>query len=131
MSANQEDALNDGRREFVKLLVFFGTGAALAACGGSDSSTQDGNTNPPPPGDCAANGAKGGISLNHGHVLMVPKEDFSAGMDKTYNIQGSATHNHTIALTADQLAMILAGTHVSVTSSVTNDHAHQVSVFCA
>lgn len=133
MFAIQEDALNDGRREFVKLLVFFGTGAALAACGSSsDSGDQGGGVNPPPPGDCSAHGAKAGsITGNHGHSLMVPKEDFSAGMDKVYDIQGSAAHSHTIALTADQLATILSGSAVSVASTVTDDHAHQVSVVCA
>ena len=134
--ALSEESLKDGRREFVRLLVFLGTGAALAACGGgstdSSSNQQPPPPPPPPPGDCAANGAKAGsISFNHGHLLTVPKDDFSAGIDQTYHIQGNATHDHTITLTAAQLATILADGPVSVTSTVTNDHSHQVAVICA
>ena len=133
MLAFQEDALNDGRREFVKLLVYFGaSAAALAACGSGTDSGGNQTQNPPPPGDCSANGGTAAsITGNHGHSLMVPKEDFSAGMDKTYDIHGTATHTHSITLTVDQLATIFAGGQATVTSTLTNDHTHQVKVVCA
>lgn len=114
--------MEQGRREFVKLMVYVGTGAALGACG--TSSTM---------GDCSGSGGTASnISNNHGHVLMVPSTDFADPItDHTYSIQGSATHDHTIALTGAQLQQILGGTPVTVTSTTTNMHTHDVTVICA
>jgi hypothetical protein len=108
------------RKEFLK-----GTGAvvavALAGCGGGGGG---GN----PPTDCGTT-----IELNHGHVLTVAKADATAGVDKTYHIQGSATHDHTVTLTAAQFADLAAGNEVTITSSVdaAATHDHNITVNCA
>ena len=54
----------------------------------------------------------------------------------TYNIQGTADHNHMITLTPTQLATIKAKTSVTITSTFGSsanfpNHQHQVTVNCA
>jgi len=56
-------------------------------------------------------------------------------VDKTYNIQGAADHNHTITLTPVQLGQIkghLAVTVISTTASsaTAGMHAHDVTSNC-
>ena len=119
--------MEQGRREFVKLIVYVGAGAAAAACG----SANNGNGMGAP--DCNANGGTASsITNNHGHELMVPATDFaSPTTDHTYSIMGQATHDHMITLTGAQLTQVLAGTPVTVPSTVTNTHMHDVTAVCA
>lgn len=81
---------------------------------------------------CSTNGAHDtAITANHGHALMVPAADFVAAGDKTYDIQGSAAHTHSITLSQAQRATILGGGTVTVTSTVGFAHTHDVTVACA
>ena len=102
-----------------------------SACGGSSyspgspSPTPTPNPNPSPSGDKVAT-----ISANHGHKLAIPAADFSSGTDHTYSILGTADHDHALTLTAAQLAEILAGGQVQVTSTETNIHTHVVTAVC-
>jgi hypothetical protein len=124
------------RREFVRIVVLAGTGAVVAACGGGDSgdggTAGGGGTGGPP--DCATNGGRAsGISGNHGHSLTIPVADFGDGLDHIYSIEGNADHDHEIALSAAQLATILGGGTVNVTSSIGGSpvHTHTVTAACA
>jgi len=114
--------MDQGRREFVKLIAYVGAGTALAACGNKDSK-----------GDCSvAGGTASNITNNHGHALDVPTADFMDPIaDHLYSIQGSAAHDHTISLTGAQLQQVLAGSSVTVTSTTTDLHMHDVTVACA
>jgi hypothetical protein len=117
------------RKEFIGTLI--GAGALLAAgCGGDDGD--------PGPGDaasksCTTNGTNVNIESNHGHVLMVSKEDVTAGADKTYNIQGTATHPHTVMVTAANFTSLKnnPGMSIMVTSSTDSAHSHGVTIMCA
>ena len=81
-------------------------------------------------GDCSQNGTSVVIGTNHGHTLVVSKADVAAGVAKTYDIQGTSLHNHTVTITAAQFAMLAQDTSISTTSS--NDgHAHSITVTCA
>jgi hypothetical protein len=107
------------RKEFLK-----GAAAALAVIGvGCGDGGGGGGGN-----DCGAT-----IELNHGHTLPVAKADATAGVEKTYHIQGDATHDHTVTITAAQFADLAAGTGVTVTSSVDAGatHDHTITVNCA
>ena len=79
---------------------------------------------------CSMNGTVVTIAGNHGHVLVVSKADVAAGIDKTYNIQGVALHDHTVTVTAAQFAMLAANTSISTVSSPTV-HTHGITVTCA
>ncbi len=113
------------RKEFLGLGLGLAA-AGLAACGGGDSS--GGGTSG---GNCLDNGGDASIAANHGHSMSVSAADVAAGKDKTYDIQGSAAHDHTVALTAAHFATLAENKSVSVTSSTTNGHSHSVTVTCA
>ncbi|WP_374569149.1 hypothetical protein [Ideonella sp.] len=99
----------------------------LQGCGGGGGGYGDDGNDPPQ--SCGASGAA--IAGNHGHVLTIPEADLSSMTDKTYSIQGSAGHDHTVTLTAAQLASLKAGQSVAVTSSTTLAHNHAVTSNCA
>jgi hypothetical protein len=115
--------MDNGRRDFVRLMVIAGVGTAVGGCGNDTkvSCTDFGGT--------AAS-----ITGNHGHILSVPAADFSSGTSHSYSIMGSAAHDHEITLTSQQLTDIAAGMSVEVQSSesaVPSVHSHAVTVTCA
>lgn len=132
------------RKEFLQFAVIFGGAAAAAALSGcsSSSSTPSTPNDTGTPSDtnggstCATNGAKdSAIVGNHGHVLKIPAADFASGTPSgPYSIKGTAAHDHTVTLTAAQLADIAAKKNVTVTSSLNTpggDHQHDVTIVCA
>jgi len=143
------------RNEFLRSLVGVGIGvagvAALSACGddadgridagngsGSDAAggTDAGNVSDAgpidgpvdaPPGACTSPTAT--IGGNHGHTLVVSLADVQAGVDKTYDIQGTSDHPHSVTITAAQFAMLENGQTLNLTSSLVG-HTHPVTVRC-
>ena len=107
------------RRQFLKVAAAVGAAGPLVACGPGS---------PPPPG--GDNCTTSSITSNHGHSVTIPKADAEAGVAKSYSIRGSASHDHTIALSAQQMADLAAGTAVTVTSTSAG-HTHDVTVSCA
>ena len=104
----------------------------LQACGGGGSGYGDDGGGGGGGGGAQSCGASGtAIEANHGHSLTIPEADLSSSTDKTYNIMGSASHDHTVTFTASQLAQLKAGQSVVVTSSVTSGHQHEVTAHCA
>ncbi|MFO0737119.1 MAG: hypothetical protein U0270_14620 [Labilithrix sp.] len=71
------------------------------------------------------------ISANHGHALAVPTEDVAAGIERTYSIKGTSSHDHIVTLTPDHFARLASGATISVTSTNAGGHAHIVKVICA
>lgn len=105
----------------------------LQACGGGGGDDAgSGNGGFPPDLDrCSATE----ISANHGHALPIAVADLDSPAALTYDIQGSADHNHRITLTVTQLQQLKSGATVTVTSTTTTSptsgtHAHQVTVGC-
>jgi hypothetical protein len=97
--------------------LFAGVSITLLGCG------DDSGTGP----TAEAGDIIGEISGNHGHKAIIKKAQFDAGGAVTLDIQGSAGHNHTISLTADDMAELKkAGGMVTKDSSTTSDHHHQV-----
>lgn len=125
------------RSEFFKLFIPFfvilGLGKWAAACGGNNGDTDDGGDggggNGPQP-DCLNAGTQVAIAGNHGHALVVSKADVAAGVTQAYDIQGSATHSHTVTLTSTHFASLAANQQVVVTSTG-GPHPHSVTVSCA
>jgi hypothetical protein len=76
------------------------------------------------------NGTTPTIGGNHGHVLVVSKDDVLAGQDITYHIMGGATHDHTVLITAAMFQTLQQNNGVMTTSSVTNVHSHPITVVC-
>ena len=103
----------------------------LQACGGGGDSSTGTGTGTGTGGPTMACGAAGtAISGNHGHEITIPVADLDSTVAMTYNIQGTASHNHMITITVAQLQMLKEGQAVTVGSSVTLDHAHNVTSNC-
>ena len=109
-----------------------GETAFLALFGGS-ANDDDTNDNPEPGSTCGSSGSQ--ITGNHGHLLTVPTADLTSITAVTYSILGSATHDHALTLSPDDLAQLNAGSTVTIVSSVTDAptfglHSHGVTVTC-
>ncbi len=101
----------------------------LHACSNTYGSST--GSSPPANGNCLQNGTTTTIAANHGHVLVVSKDDVAAATDKTYDIRGTATHTHSVTITSDMFDQ-LAGDHaIMTTSTVTESHSHAIMVACA
>lgn len=102
-----------------------GLAVVAAACGGDDGA--------PPidaaPVSCLEHGTSALIFNNHGHVIMVSKEDVAAGATRTYDI-GGGDHSHTVTITAALFARLASDQPVMVTSSVDLGHSHDISIRC-
>lgn len=121
MSSQIEDSHRITRREFTlesALALLAGVTITVSGCGSDDKSP----TTPTPQSD-----VNGAISANHGHVAVVTGAQLTAANELSLDIRGTASHPHTVVLTADELRRIGARTQVAKTSSTDNGHAHTVS----
>jgi len=127
------------RKQFLGSITGGTVALLIQSCGGGGSSGSStavgggGYGNPMPTSACGSSGTA--IVGNHGHVLSVPTADLSSATAKTYSIMGSATHDHSVTLSAADLAQLKAGGTVTVVSSVTDAagfgaHSHGVTVTC-
>lgn len=114
------------RREFTVesvLALLAGVVITVSGCGSSSSPTSPTS----PAGGGAQADVTGSVSNNHGHVATVTGAQIIAANAVSLNIQGTATHAHTVALTTDQLRSIGARTQVSVSSTTDAGHSHTVT----
>lgn len=119
------------RKEFLAGVV--GTAAVatfLPGCGpgpggndgGTDGGTGDGgNPNCAPPT----------IAGNHGHTLVVTRDEVQAGQERTYSIRGNSSHDHQVTISAADFATLGRGGSITVASSNVGGHQHSVTVTCA
>ena len=122
------------RKTFIKKIV----GAAVIAVPAYAALSCSTNESVPPQvgggggGDCLANGARAsGISGNHGHSLVVSRADVNAGAEKTYTIDGTAGHSHSITITTADFDKLKNNEPIEVTSTVSDSHDHIIIVSCA
>ncbi|KQW02266.1 hypothetical protein [Rhizobacter sp. Root1221] len=102
----------------------------LQACGGGDDDNSNGSSNSGAAAapQCSSTGAA--ISGNHGHVLAIAAADLDSATDKTYSIAGTSSHDHSVTFTPAQLQALKAGQSVTVASTTTFQHAHDVTATC-
>lgn len=106
----------------------------LQACGGGGSDSGSPAPAPAPPSgpgpqSCGSSG--GQIAGNHGHVLVIATADLDSTTAMTYDIQGQASHSHSVSFTPAQLQALKAGQAVVVTSTTDSQHSHVVTAGCA
>ncbi|MDB5104998.1 MAG: hypothetical protein JWP91_2687 [Fibrobacteres bacterium] len=111
-----------GRRRFIgaaAAALFAGVAIQITGC------TTDDKADPPATGEGDKTAT---ISDNHPapHKAVITKAQLSAGGAVTLDIQGAADHGHSLALTAEQVATIKAGTMVMLNSTVTGAHQHMI-----
>jgi hypothetical protein len=120
------------RKRFVETLA---SGSALllfSSCGGGGS--YNGGTPAaapaPAPAPNSTSCSPATISDNHNHALVIAKSDLDSTTAMTYDIHGTADHTHSVTFSVAQLGQLKQGATVSVTSTTTFAHDHQVSVTC-
>lgn len=116
------------RREFTleaALAMLAGVTITVTGCGGDSSNNSSGGGGTPtgPSGQDKT----GEISLNHGHTATIQAAQLTAGNAISLNIQGQATHPHTVELSQSELSQISAGTRLAKASSTDNAHSHTVT----
>jgi hypothetical protein len=107
------------RREFASrslLAALVGVVVTITGCDDDDDPMS------PTPND-----ETGTISDNHGHTAVVTSAQLTAGGAVALNIQGSATHTHTVDLTAAEVTQVRDGQRVSKVSTTTDGHTHTVT----
>lgn len=107
-----------GRREFLgaaAAALFAGITITIMGCDDDKSTEPKAET-----GD-----VQGVIEENHGHSAILKKAVIDAGGAVTLDIQGSADHNHTLSITADELAGLKRGEMIHKACSKTS-HSHMV-----
>jgi hypothetical protein len=130
------------RKQFLGRLLRGAAGmvgaAMVVGCSSSNSggnSTPDAGTSPPSDAahaaSCALNGTNSTIGANHGHVLMVSKADVAAGATRTYDIQGTASHAHSVTVTPAMFTMLQGNTAITTVSTTDSNHSHPITVMCA
>jgi hypothetical protein len=119
--ASRETTMSSTRKTFL-LQLASGGGLLVIGCGGGGDST--------PAQQAAGGGCSAAIAANHGHVLTIAAADLNSTTDLTYDIQGSATHNHKVTFSAAQLAQLKAGTAVTVTTFNGPGHEHSITESC-
>jgi hypothetical protein len=70
------------------------------------------------------------IARNHGHDFPLALADVLAGAARTLQVGGSATHAHSITLSAAELAAIAAGEVLRKKTEFAAGHRHRVLVRC-
>ena len=118
------------RREFTlaaAMAVLSGVAISVSGCGG-DSSTAPTSPSPTGSGSTPSGGDRtGSISSNHGHSAVIASAQLGASGGITLDIQGTAGHPHTVALTGADLSAIAGNQRVSKESSSDASHTHTVT----
>jgi len=126
-NAESLDPENPERREFALrsvLAMLASVTITISACGDDDSPTS--------PSPSGGNGRTGAVTANHGHTATITSAQLTAGNALVLNIRGSATHPHTVELSAAEVGQVTAGTRVSKVSSTDDSpdagrHSHVVA----
>jgi hypothetical protein len=102
--------------------------------GMASSCTKNVDPTPRPPindANCLLNGTSANIGANHGHTLTVSKTDVENAAEKTYAIQGTASHDHEVIISTTNFSALKGNQSIQVVSSSSSGHTHSVSVSCA
>jgi hypothetical protein len=94
---------------------------AETACGSSST------TAPTPAVVAPVADVNGIISANHGHVAVITSAQITTGSAVSLNIQGTATHQHTVAISQADLTTLKNRQAVTSTSSNDAFHSHTVT----
>src|SRR5262245_60441494 len=108
------------RREFAeKALMAMLAGVTVTITGCKSGNPVEAT---PPPPDRA-----GVIANNHGHVATITAVQQMAGGNVSISIQGTASHNHVLELSAAEVSTIKSGLQVTKSSLMTNNHMHTIT----
>ncbi len=99
-----------------------------SACGGGSPTTPNSPAPTPAPTPTPSSGDKMGVvSANHGHVAIITGAQLTAGGAVNLDIKGTASHTHTVSLSAAEIVSIAANHQVSKESTNDSGHSHTVT----
>ena len=98
----------------------------VTGCGGDGS---DGGSTGGGDGNCTDD-IDVAITSNHGHSFTVLNADFDSGQSKTYSIRGTADHDHSLTLTAQDFTDLKAGKKITKESTNSGGHSHPMQIVC-
>jgi hypothetical protein len=112
------------RREFtVQTVLAMLSGVAIVISEGCGSSNPAG----PSGGGGTPTDVNGTVSANHGHTATIRAATLISPTTIALDIQGTATHTHTVNLTQADVTSIAARTQVTSTSTTDSFHNHVVT----
>jgi len=126
MKQQNDLEIRTDRREFTvaaMLAMLGGVSITISACGKAGSSPLAPSTpsTPEPVAD-----RTGTISNNHGHVAVITGAQLTAASTLALSIQGTASHNHMLELSSEEIGQIRAGQTFTKESTGTG-HKHMVT----
>jgi hypothetical protein len=125
MKEHSDLELRADRREFTVaalLAMLGGVSITISGCGGSASPSS-----PSTPSTTQPVADKSGtISSNHGHVAVITSAQLTAANTLALSLQGTASHNHMLELSAAELVQIRDGRTFAKECSGTS-HTHMVT----
>ena len=95
----------------------------VEGCGSSYNPTPAPTPTPTP----STGDITGSITANHGHVAVITSAELTAGSAVSLNIQGTATHAHTVEISQADLQTLKNRQPVSHDSTNNSGHAHTVT----
>jgi len=101
--------------------------SALAILSAATITISCGDNNNPSTTPTTTTEKNGTVSENHGHVAVITSAQLTSPTTITLNIQGQATHNHTVDLTANEVSSIATNVRVAKVSSTDQFHSHTVT----
>ena len=69
----------------------------------------------------------GTVGNNHGHAVLITSAQQLAGGAVSLSIQGDSSHDHTLELTAAEVATIRAGQRLEKNCVLSRGHMHSVA----
>jgi hypothetical protein len=121
MKQNKDLEVRVDRLDFTvaALLAMLGGASITISCGSAASPTAP--SNPEPLSD-----KNGSISNNHGHVAVITGGQLTAAATLALSLQGTASHNHMLELSAAEVMQIRDGRSLTKECSGTS-HTHLVT----
>ena len=111
------------RREFtLEAALALLAGCVITVTDACSSSSTPAAPTPPAPSD-----VNGLVSANHNHVVVITGAQITAGNAVTLNMQGTATHPHTLSITQADLTALRNRQPVAKDSTTENNHFHTVT----
>jgi hypothetical protein len=117
------------RREFTlrsALVLLSGAAITVSGCAGRGEASDAERPGVRWP-DGGPSWTEGSVAGNHGHHAAITGAQLMAGGSLSLNIRGSASHPHTVDLTAREVMSIASGQRVSKSSSDEDAHTHTVT----
>jgi hypothetical protein len=124
MKEQNDLELRADRREFTVaalLAMLGGVSISISGCGKASPSSPSVPSTTQPVAD-----KSGTISGNHGHVAVITSAQLTAANTLALSLQGTASHNHMLELTAAELVQIRDGRTLAKECSGTS-HTHMVT----